>query len=78
DKQRQIAIWAKQIETGQVLDFNSVIQQINQQIKRIGRTIEYWKNYLLKKYHVASRLLLSDEQLIEFWSDLLGWPTAKT
>ncbi len=74
DKQRQIAIWAKQIETGQVLDFNSVIQQINQQIKRIGRTIEYWKEYLLEKYNVASRLFLSDEQLIEFWNDLINFP----
>ena len=74
DKRRQIAIWAKQIKTGQVLDFNYVIQQINQQIKRIGGTIQYWKEYLLEKYNVASRLLLSDDQLIEFWNDLINFP----
>ena len=59
-------------------DFNYVIDQINGQIKRVGKTLDYWKKYLLGKYNVASRLLLSDQQILEFWSSKRGWPCRDT
>ena len=55
-------------------EFNYVIEQIDQQFKRVGGTIEYWKQYLLEKYQVTSRLRLKDEQIIEFWHYLQGLP----
>ncbi|MGK7947281.1 MAG: DUF3987 domain-containing protein [Xenococcaceae cyanobacterium] len=47
-------------------DFQAVLSEIDRHIERLGGTLEYWKNYLLDKYNVASRLFLSDEQIIEF------------
>ncbi len=73
-KRRQIANWAKQTS----YEWDEVIEQINQQIKRVGGTIQYWKEYLLEKYNVASRLLLSDEQIIEFWNYLTHCQPIKT
>ncbi len=79
NKQKQIAAWVKQIKTEQLdksnnkplLEWDYVIGQINDQIKRIGKGVEYWKKYLLGKYKVASRLFLSDKQLLEFWQYLV-------
>ena len=75
DKRRQISIWAKQLKAErQEWDFDYVIEQIDRQIKRIGKTIGYWKQYLLEKYNVTSRLRLSDRQILEFWTDLQVLP----
>ena len=76
NKRKEIAAWAKQLKAEQECwDFDYLIDQIDRQIKRIGKTVDYWKNYLLEKYNVASRLYLNDEQIIEFWSDLQDLPT---
>ena len=75
DKREEVAIWSKELEAEQQKsDFNYVIEQINQQIKRVGKTVDYWKKYLLEKYNVASRLRLSDRQILEFWDYLQGLP----
>ena len=68
-------VWAKQLKAErQEWDFDYVIQQLDEQIKRIGKTIGYWKQYLLEKYNVTSRLRLSDRQILEFWTDLQRLP----
>ena len=75
DKRKQIAIWEKQLEAEQHgWDMNYLIDQLERQIKRVGKTVDYWKKYLREKYNVASRLHLSDEQILEFWSYLRGLP----
>ncbi|MDJ0533188.1 MAG: hypothetical protein QNJ70_11950 [Xenococcaceae cyanobacterium MO_207.B15] len=79
NKQKQIAAWVKQLKQEELetsnnkplLEWDYVIGQINDHIKRIGKGVEYWKRYLLEKYNVASRLFLSDKQLLEFWQYLV-------
>ncbi len=75
DKRSEIAIWEKELEAEQHgWDFNYLIDQLDRQLKRVGGTIEYWKNYLRDKYNVFSRRRLTDEQILEFWSYLRGLP----
>ncbi|MDJ0746319.1 MAG: hypothetical protein QNJ32_23550 [Xenococcaceae cyanobacterium MO_167.B27] len=79
NKQKQIAAWVKQLKQEELetsnnkplLEWDYVIGQINDHIKRIGKGVEYWKEYLVEKYNVASRVFLSDEQLLEFWQYLV-------
>ena len=78
DKRSEIAIWEKELEAERNgWDFNYVIDQLDRQLKRVGGTIDYWKNYLREKYNVVSRRRLDDRQILEFWAYLGGLP-AKT
>ena len=79
DKKRQIFIWAKQLKIAEnTFDYNHIIEEIDRHIKRLGGTLEYWKNYLKKTYQVASHLFLSDEQIIEFRNYLKNLSQLKT
>ncbi len=80
DKRRQISIWAKQLKIEQQggWDFNYVIDQLDRQLKRVGGTIDYWKNYLREKYNVVSRRRLTDQQILEFWNYLRNQKTIQT
>ena len=48
------------------IEFNELLQQINQLMKQLNWTKEDGKNYLLTHYQKKSRLLLSDGEIIEF------------
>ena len=52
------------------LDFNKVKQLTDIELKRLGWTKEYGRNYLKKKYAKSSRLQLTDGQLLDFLNHL--------
>ncbi len=54
------------------MDFNDVIDGIDSEMDRLGWNQADGMNYLKANYGVKSRHYLSDEQLVEFWSDLKG------
>ena len=58
-----------------VVYWDDLIRQIDAQMERIGWTVERGRQYLLNKYGVRSRLLLSDEQVFEFLDFLETQPT---
>ncbi len=49
-----------------ILDWNDLIQKIDEQIERLGWSTEFAQQYIIKTYGKRSRQLLSDDQLIEF------------
>ncbi len=58
-----------------VVYWDDLIRQIDAQMERIGWSVERGRQYLLNKYGVRSRLLLSDEQVFEFLAFLQTQPT---
>lgn len=56
-------------------DWDEVISSIDDQMKRIGWTVEIAENYLQKTYGVKSRLHLKDGMLFEFLEYLSSQPT---
>ena len=61
-----------------VVYWDDLIRQIDAQMERIGWTVERGRQYLLNKYGVRSRLLLSDEQVFEFLDFLKSQPTRQS
>ena len=59
----------------QFVYWDDLIRQIDAQMERIGWSVERGRQYLLNKYGVRSRLLLSDEQVFEFLDFLETQPT---
>ena len=49
-----------------ILDWNTLIDEIDLCLKKLDWSIEDGKNYLQSKYGVKSRHHLSDEDIIEF------------
>ncbi len=58
-----------------VVYWDDLIRQIDAQMERIDWTVERGRQYLLNKYGVRSRLLLSDSQVFEFLDFLQTQPT---
>ncbi len=59
----------------QFVYWDDLIRQIDAQMERIGWSVERGRQYLLNKYGVRSRLLLSDEQVFDFLDFLKSQPT---
>jgi hypothetical protein len=54
----------------QPMDWNELMEGIDEEMKRLNWSIEHGVNYLLHKYHINSRQLLTDEEAIEFYEFL--------
>lgn len=52
------------------LDFNDIKRLTDIEIKRLGWKKDQGKNYLMKKYGRPTRLHLTDDQILEFLTDL--------
>ena len=50
------------------LDFTQIIEAIDDRMKKIGMTQKIGKKYLNQVYGVKSRLLLNDNNLLDFWA----------
>jgi hypothetical protein len=59
----------------QPLSFEEIIEQTNVELKRLSWGSNEGKEYLLKTYGKRSRQLLTDEELIDFLSQLKKMPT---
>ena len=55
--------------------FVELIAKTNQEMKRLGWTIEQGRNHLLLNYGKRSRQLLTDEELLDFLKYLQSQPT---
>ena len=51
-------------------EYQEIVAQIDKEMERIGWSVEDGKKYLCDRYNQKSRLQLSDEELVEFWSYL--------
>lgn len=60
------------IEIDEPLEWDELIQEIDQEMSRLGWSKDRGRGYLLGKYGVDSRQLLSDDEIIEFWYYLKG------
>ncbi|MCU0537006.1 MAG: hypothetical protein MUD14_24220 [Hydrococcus sp. Prado102] len=58
--------------------FDKLIKQTDIELKRLGWTKEQGRDYLMQAYGKRSRLMLLDEELIEFLSYLKSLPTSGT
>ncbi len=54
----------------ETIEWHELINQINQEMVRLGWDKEKGRNYLLEKYNKHSRQQLTDEQLLDFLGDL--------
>ena len=52
------------------IDYNEVIYQIDQELKRIGWSQEKAVNHIQFYYGAKSRIHLKDDELLEFWEFL--------
>jgi hypothetical protein len=59
----------------QPLSFEEIIEQTNVELKRLSWGSNEGKEYLLKTYGKRSRQLLTDEELVDFLSQLKKMPT---
>lgn len=60
-----------------IIDFNFVLADINRHMKRIGWDKDKGREYLLEKYGKRSRLLLNDQQILEFRAYLANYQIDK-
>jgi hypothetical protein len=51
-------------------EYQEIIASIDEEMKRLGWSVEDGQKYLSDRYNQKSRIHLSDEELIEFWHDL--------
>ena len=61
---------SKRVETVEI-DFNDIKADIDLQMQRLGWTTEQGRQYLIDIYGKKSRLHLTDEELLEFWTHLI-------
>ena len=54
----------------EVIEYSQIIEQIDREMERLGWSKEKGRNYLISKYNKHSRQLLTDEEIIEFLTDL--------
>ena len=59
------------------LDFWEVIEDINQEMKRLRWTEQKGRRFLTDRYGKNSRLKLSDQQLLEFRDYLKSLPSTR-
>lgn len=62
---------------GQTINFNAVLADIDKHMKRIGWDKDKGREYILGKYGKRSRLLLNDQQLLEFRAYLANYQPDK-
>lgn len=54
-------------------EWDEVMSSIDEELIRLGWTVEQARNYLQKTYGVKSRYQLDDEQILELWQTLKTW-----
>ncbi len=57
------------------VDFSEIIAKTNLEMQRLGLTAEWVREYLKKNYSKRSRLLLTEEELVDFLKYLELEPT---
>ncbi|BBD58524.1 hypothetical protein NIES2109_13000 [Nostoc sp. HK-01] len=55
--------------------FSELIAKTDIEIYRLGWNVEWGRNYLIKTYGKRSRVLLTEEELLEFLNYLESQPT---
>ena len=60
-----------------VIDFWQIKHQIDDEVKRLGWSTDYCKEYIQKHYGKRSRLVMSDSELTQFLAKLRSTPVVK-
>ena len=64
-------------EKQNVINFWQIKHQIDDEVERLGWSTEFCKEYIETRYNRRSRLVMSDDQLIQFLAKLRSTPTTK-
>lgn len=60
-----------------IIDFWEIKHQIDDEVTRLGWSVERCKVYINQRYHKQSRLFMTDSQLIHLRDYLRSLPTPK-
>ena len=59
------------------IDFWKIKHQIDDEVKRLGWSVDFCKRYTITHYNKRSRLVMSDEELLDLLDKLRNLPTRK-